>query len=155
MWRSAPLLLLLTGSLLLAGGAATAGTCTIGARSVSRVCDAYNHICVDSGVQSGSPAVSSRSFGFIDDAFALTSDAAMTMDVDAFSVHVAAGGYTPMYINASNGIRGSGSGFYDDCLEFGGAVGAGRFHVPILLTGSRSVSYNAPLPGRPPGRSRA
>jgi hypothetical protein len=126
----------------LASASANAGTCVIGARSVSRICDAYN-ICVDSGVQSGSPAVSSRSNGLITDSYALTGDAAMTMDVDAFSAHVFAGGYTPMYINASNGIRGAGSGFYDDCLEFGGAAGSGRFHLPIHLTGSRTLIWDA------------
>lgn len=128
--------------LLIANTPATAGTCTIGARSISRVCDAYN-ICFDSGVQSGSPAVSSRSQALIDDAYALTGDAAMTIDVDAFAAHAFAGGYTPMWYNASNGIRAAGSGFYDDCLEFGGAVGNGRFHLPIHLTGSRTIIFNA------------
>lgn len=119
--------------------------------SRSRVCDVFNFSCIDSGLIEGSPAESQRSGTPSGPTSDLLGDAALTMDFAGFVSDLFAGGSTPIYPTGSNGVNAVVLGTVDDCLTFGGGAGAGRFHLPIHLTGAAAISYSASSTWTGPG----
>lgn len=95
-------------------------------------------------MQTGSPAVSSLSHDFAEPTvqnFGL--DAALTMDVGSFDATAQASGFTEIFATYNRGATASASGTFSDCATAGGYSGAGVLHIPIHLTGSRTLSYSA------------
>jgi hypothetical protein len=104
--------------------------------------EAYAGSSLDSGTQTGHPAVSSVSKGYAEPGggYSFQSNAGMTIDTQFFASSAHLGGYTTI---SPSGAQAFSLGQVTDCLTFGGYQGGARAHIPIELSGSASVSWSS------------
>jgi hypothetical protein len=123
-----------------------------GLYSRSRACDFYSADCGDSGSLSGNPAVSSVSHGWMNTEVNLGATADFTLRLGSFDANAHAGGSAEIHDSTGTGANGSASGFWYDCLTLTGGSGPAYLHIPVHLTGARTLSWSAtpeyvPTPG--------
>ena len=96
----------------------------------------------DSEYQTGRPAVSSRSYSFTTPDYNVGTDASFTIDADAFDGSTSVAGSITIDPIYGRGASGTATGTWRDCLTIDGHAGDGRLHVPIHLTGARTLSFS-------------
>jgi hypothetical protein len=98
---------------------------------------------VNSGSQSGHPAVSSASAGHTGTGYNMSANSGMAIDNGYFSYHGHTGGDVAIKPFGSDGAGAYSEGSVTDCLTFGGGyAGAARAHLPIALDGSAFISWS-------------
>lgn len=104
--------------------------------------EAYAGSTLDSGVQTGDPAVSSVLKGYVEPGggYSFEADSALTIDVSSFASTTHLGGFTTI---TPSGAQAFSLGQVTDCLTFDGYQGGARVHIPIELSGSAFVSWSS------------
>jgi hypothetical protein len=109
--------------------------------------------CFDSGSQTGSPAVSSVTHTFASMGVDWSASAALSMDVGGFNGSMSVGGFNDIYPYGAVAGQAKVDGDFFDCLHAVSPSGAAYLHIPIHLTGSRTLAWSATpgyVPPNPP-----
>jgi hypothetical protein len=152
--RSAALACLLA-LLLAAASAARAQDCGVAPTGTSYSRVRFGAEAYDSGYQTGRPADSSVSHSFMTPDYNVGTEAASTVDADAFGTSASVGGSMAIDPIYTRGASSNASGTWRDCLVIDGQVGQGRLHIPLHLDGTRTLSFATggayiPPDGSPP-----